>query len=156
MPIFTEFAGLAELWPQKNDLKIVFQRSIPQVTLPWQPILWAKFRPNPQNWVRVTFGRWRRTKEVQVLRWTQVDQLTVINRQLGGQSGGLQSGSALHLFIWRFSHFLSVFHFLVVLFLYRAWRLLHRTLSCSQSQMSTDKDAAGKVYWRQSKGRFGR
>ena len=40
-------------------------------------------------------------QEVQVLRWTQANQLTgqlaIIDRRLGGYPGGLQSGFALHL-----------------------------------------------------------
>ena len=35
--------------------------SITPGTLPWQPILWSKSRPNAQNWVRLRFARWRRT-----------------------------------------------------------------------------------------------
>jgi len=38
-PIYSEFAGLIELWLLMNDLKLLF--SIPQGTLPWQPIVWA-------------------------------------------------------------------------------------------------------------------
>ena len=39
-PIYSEFAGLIELWLLMNDLKLLF--SITQGTLPWQPIVWAK------------------------------------------------------------------------------------------------------------------
>jgi len=31
--------------------------SIPERALPLHAILWAKSRPNPHNWVRVTFAR---------------------------------------------------------------------------------------------------
>jgi len=43
------------------DERSVVIFSIPRGTLPWQPILWVKFRPNPQNWVRTRFARWRCT-----------------------------------------------------------------------------------------------
>jgi len=80
-PILTKFAGLLELRLWMKELKLFF--SIPQVTLLWQPIFWAKSKPNLQNWVRVRFARPRRKQqEVQVLRWTQANQLTVINRRL--------------------------------------------------------------------------
>ena len=35
--------------------------SITQGTLPWQPILWSKSRPNAKTCVRLRFARWRRT-----------------------------------------------------------------------------------------------
>jgi len=35
--------------------------SSPQGTLPWQPIFVGFIGFYPQNWVRVTFGRWRQT-----------------------------------------------------------------------------------------------
>jgi len=35
--------------------------SLPQWMLPWQPIFVSFMVFYPQNWVRVTFGRWRRT-----------------------------------------------------------------------------------------------
>jgi len=54
-PIFTEFAGLVELWPQMNGHLKLF--SIPQGTLPWQPILWAKSTSNTHFVVRMTFAR---------------------------------------------------------------------------------------------------
>ena len=54
-PIFTKFAGLVELWPQTNDLKLFF--SIFRGTLPWQPILWAKLTSNSHLVVRMTFSR---------------------------------------------------------------------------------------------------
>ena len=33
--------------------------SIPQGTLPRQPILWAEFRPNPRSLVRLPLAGWR-------------------------------------------------------------------------------------------------
>jgi len=53
-PIFTKFAGLVELWPQMNDPSYF---SIPQGTLPRQPILWAKSTSIPHLVVRMTFAR---------------------------------------------------------------------------------------------------
>jgi len=54
-PIFTTFAGLVELWLQMNDLKLFF--SIPQGTLPWQPILLTKSTSIPHLAVRMTFAK---------------------------------------------------------------------------------------------------
>jgi len=53
--IFTKFAGLVELWPQMNDLKLFF--SIVQGTLLWQPNMWAKSTSIPHLVVRMTFAR---------------------------------------------------------------------------------------------------
>ena len=54
-PIFTKFAGLVELWPQMNDLKLCF--SVPQWTLMQQTILWAKSTSDTHLVVCVTFAR---------------------------------------------------------------------------------------------------
>jgi len=54
-PIFAKFAGLAELCPEMNRLKLFL--SISQGTLPWQPILWAKSTSIPHHVVRMTFAR---------------------------------------------------------------------------------------------------
>jgi len=54
-PIFAKFAGLAELCPEMNHLKLFL--SISQGTLPWQPILWAKSTSIPHHVVRMTFAR---------------------------------------------------------------------------------------------------
>jgi len=58
-PIFAKFAGLVELWLLMNDLRLVF--FICEGTLPWQSIYVGYIGFYPQNWVRVPFGRWRRT-----------------------------------------------------------------------------------------------
>jgi len=58
-PIFAKFAGLVELWLLMNDLRLVF--FICEGTLPWQSIYVGFVGFYPQNWVRVPFGRRRRT-----------------------------------------------------------------------------------------------
>ena len=58
-PIFAKFAGLVELWQLMNELRLVF--FICEGTLPWQSIYVGFVGFYPQNWVRVPFGRWRRT-----------------------------------------------------------------------------------------------
>jgi len=70
-----------------NDLVLIFDPLT--WTLQWQPIF-------------VSFiGLERHSVEVQVMRWTQANQLTnhvvIINKQLWGQTGRLQSGFALRL-----------------------------------------------------------
>jgi len=79
--------GRLELCPQMNDVMLIFD------TLTWtlqrQPIF-------------VSFiGLARHSVKVQVMRWTQADQLTnqlvITNKQLWGQPGRLQSGFALRL-----------------------------------------------------------
>jgi len=45
-------------------------------TLPWQPIFVGFIGLYPHTWVRVAFARWRRVTKVQLLRWTQADQVT--------------------------------------------------------------------------------
>ena len=52
--IFTKVAGLVELLPQMNELKLFFDTS---TDLPWQLILWAKSTSNTHLVVRVTFAR---------------------------------------------------------------------------------------------------
>jgi len=98
-PIFTEFAGLVELRPQMNDRKLFF--SIPQGTLPWQPIFWAKSTFNTHLIVRMTFARAAppaydlkrhccagRMQTNYLTRWTQANQLIkqikITNRRRGG------------------------------------------------------------------------
>jgi len=64
--------------------------SIPQGTLPWQPILWTKSRPNPQNWVRVRFGRWRRTTRIASAALDAGEPVNwpIIYRRLGDSRAG--------------------------------------------------------------------
>ena len=96
-PIVTKFAELVELWLQINDLKFVFFKGrcrdnefLLVYQLPSTEFSFA--------WHSVDGGV---RQEVQVLRWTQAnqltDQLTIINRRLWEQPGGLPIGFALHL-----------------------------------------------------------
>jgi len=90
--------------------------SIPQGTLPWQPIFWAKSTLFRHLVVRMTFARaappafnnmgncyagHRQTNYP--TRWTQAnqlaDQLIEINRRQDRKAGGLPSGFALHLVV---------------------------------------------------------
>jgi len=69
--------------------------SIPQGTLPWQPILWTKSTFFPQLVVRMTFARSappaynNRAIAMQITRANQLtDQLTIINRRRGDMRVG--------------------------------------------------------------------
>ena len=78
------------------DKRSVLSFSIFQGMLLWLPIFVGFIGFDPQNWIRVAFGRWRRIRqEVQVMRYIQTkqlltdsidagDQLTIINRRLRG------------------------------------------------------------------------
>ena len=88
--------------------------SIPQGTLPWQPMLSAESTSIPHLVVRMTFARAAppaydkkgncyagRRQTNYLTRWTHAnqltDQLTIINRRRGGKADGLPTGFALHL-----------------------------------------------------------
>jgi len=51
-PIFTKFARLGGTVERRE---VIF--SIPQGTLPWQPILWVKSTSNTQLVIQMTFAR---------------------------------------------------------------------------------------------------
>jgi len=51
-PIFTKFARLGGMVERHE---VIF--SIPQGTLPWQPILWAKSTSNTRLVIQMTFAR---------------------------------------------------------------------------------------------------
>jgi len=70
-----------------EQAEVIF--SIPQGTLPWQPIVWAKSTSNTHLVVRVTFARAAppaydkkgnccagRRQTNDLIRWTQANQLT--------------------------------------------------------------------------------
>jgi len=72
------------------------------VTLPWQPILPTKSRPNPHNNGSRDIRQGGARQEVQLLRRVQANKLPdsmdagEINNNYHA-AGGLQSGCALHL-----------------------------------------------------------
>jgi len=109
-PIFTKFAVLVKLWPWMNDRsEDIF--SIPQGTLPWQPISGQNRPPfRALQFACHSLGRRRRytTRRAiatqsasKQIRRTQANQwgntLTIINERLEGYPSGLQSRFALHL-----------------------------------------------------------
>jgi len=116
-PILTKFAGLVELRPQMNDLKLLFR----YLTGHCRGYRFCEPNPGPIHKIQFTCylldGGVR--QEVQMLHWTQANQLTgqltIINRRLGGHPRGLQSGLALHL-VTVVGRLLSPVHLTVLLF----------------------------------------